>query len=124
MTCSLQGKRILIVEDEYFIAAELRDALRDRDAEVLGPSGRLEEALSLADETIDAALLDVNLSDANAFAVADRLAERGVPFLLVTGYDEWALPSAYRDVPRITKPFTETAVVAQIEQLLVSGAVS
>jgi DNA-binding response OmpR family regulator len=124
MGTSLQGKRILIVEDEYFIAAELRDALIDRGAAVLGPSGRLEEALALADEPIDVALLDVNLGNANSFAVADRLAGRGVPILLVTGYDGWALPAAYRDLPRITKPFDQTAVADEIEQLMMTGAVS
>lgn len=121
---TLQGKRILIVEDEYFIAAGLRDTLQDMQADVVGPIGRLDEALAMADEAIDLALLDVNLGGAKVFPVADRLSERSVPYILVTGYDDWALPSGYRDAPRVTKPFADATVVDKVKQLLASGPVS
>ena len=61
MTEGLTGKRILIVEDEYFIAADLKRALAEAGAIVVGPAGTLASAQALVDDDIDLALLDVNL---------------------------------------------------------------
>ena len=124
MTTELHGKRILIVEDEYFIAACLRDALKQADAEVVGPAGQLDEAMKLAEQDVDIALVDVNLDGSMSFALADRLAERAVPYIFVTGYDDWALPTAYRDAPRIAKPFDEAAVLARIGAMIGEEAAS
>lgn len=112
------GKTILIVEDEYFIAADLKRAFAEAGAVVLGPVGDLNEGLRLADGAIDAAVLDVNLEGAFSYALADRLIARGVPFVFVTGYDGWALPEAYRNVPRVAKPFSLATVVKTVAQLV------
>ena len=53
----------------------------------------------------DAAILDVNLGGEMVFPLAEALRDRGVPFMFATGYDSWALPPAYADVPRCEKPF-------------------
>lgn len=119
----LRGKRILVVEDEYFLAADLHRALERQGAVALGPVGELGEGLALAEDgAIDAALLDVNLEGARSYAIADRLAERAVPFLFVTGYDPWALPPAYRDAPRVAKPFTAEQVLGRLERLVTEAA--
>lgn len=115
----LTGKRILIVEDEYFIASDLKRALCDRDAVVLGPVASLDAGLAAAVEgSIDLAVLDVNLDGADSYPIADRLAQRGVPFMFVTGYDDWAMPAAYRDTPRVAKPYRPSAVVNVVERLV------
>ncbi|MEH3036360.1 MAG: response regulator [Sphingomonas adhaesiva] len=116
----LRGKRILIVEDEYFIAADLKRALGDRDAVVLGPVASLDAGMAVLDDggAIDIAVLDVNLDGADSYPIAERLAARGVPFVFVTGYDGWAMPSAYRSIPRLAKPFPPGAVVRTIEQMI------
>ena len=117
----LAGKQILVVEDEYFIASDLRRALVAEEALVIGPVSSLAAGLDLAErEGIAAALLDVNLEGDSSLAIADRLAARGVPFVFVTGYDDWALPDAYRHVPRISKPFAVPTVLAALDQLLAS----
>ena len=117
----LAGKQILVVEDEYFIASDLRRALATEEALVIGPVSSLAAGLDLAErEGIAAALLDVNLEGDSSLAIADRLAARGVPFVFVTGYDDWALPDAYRHVPRISKPFAVPTVLAALDQLLAS----
>ncbi|MBW6530989.1 response regulator [Sphingomonas sp. RRHST34] len=117
----LAGKQILVVEDEYFIASDLRRALAAEEALVIGPVSSLAAGLDLAErEGIAAALLDVNLEGDSSLAIADRLAARGVPFVFVTGYDDWALPDAYRHVPRIAKPFAVPTVLAALDQLLAS----
>jgi len=115
----LKGKRILVVEDEYFIASDLKQALVQYGATVIGPVGDLNKGLSLLDcEPLDAAVLDINLEGSASYPIADLLVENAVPYLFLTGYDGWSLPEKYQANPRMGKPFTVSAVISAIEQLL------
>jgi CheY-like chemotaxis protein len=102
----LHGLRILVVEDEYLLAEDLRQGLEKLGAEVLGPAASVEQALKLlqSDNLPDGAVLDVNLQGDYVFPVLDVLRSKRVPFVLATGYDGWALPAAYADAPRCAKP--------------------
>jgi CheY-like chemotaxis protein len=101
----LRGLRILVVEDEYLIADEMRRAFEDAGSEVLGPVPSVEEAIALINQCdIDLALLDVNLGGQPVWPVADALKDRGVHFVFATGYDASALPPRYAGVPRCEKP--------------------
>ncbi len=104
---SLRGRRVLVVEDEYLLAEDLRHGLERVGAEVLGPVPSVARALTLlaAGAPPDAAILDVNLGGEMAFPVAEALQALGVPFVFATGYDVAALPRAYAQVPRCEKPF-------------------
>ncbi len=113
----LTGKRILIIEDEYLIAADLKRALVDAGAVIVGPAATLEAGQILVEEDIDLALLDVNLDGEHCYPLASRLRDRSVPFVFLTGYDEWALPPEYRDVPRIGKPFPLAQLIDQLSAL-------
>src|SRR3712207_5670272 len=105
-TGALAYRRVLIVEDEYFLADDMAQVLRKYGAQVVGPVPSSEKALALlAEEPVDAAILDINLKGQMVFPVADALREQGVPFVFATGYDESAVPEAYKDVPRWEKPF-------------------
>src|SRR3712207_6122850 len=105
-TGALAYCRVLIVEDEYFLADDMAQVLERLGAQVVGPVPTPDKALALlADEPVDAAILDINLKGRMVFPVADALREQGVPFVFATGYDETAVPEAYRDVPRWEKPF-------------------
>jgi DNA-binding response OmpR family regulator len=117
---SLAGQYILIVEDEYFIAADLARALEAEGATILGPFCDLVLAMKAARENhIDLALLDVNLNGERCYSVAELLEDRAVPFLFLTGYDRATLPERFRSVPRLTKPFSTGAVLREIGQLVV-----
>lgn len=116
----LAGRRLLVVEDEWLIAGQLRRTLERAGAVVLGPALSIEQALALlADEPpLDGALLDLNLRGELATPVARHLAERDVPFLLVTAYasdseDEPLLRAA----PRVGKPFAPAALVRAVARL-------
>lgn len=104
---SLRGRRVLVVEDEYMLAEDLRCELEGAGAAVLGPVPSVADALALLARgpPPDAAILDVNLGGEMVFPVAEALRERGVPFVFATGYDAWSLPPAYAQVPRCEKPF-------------------
>lgn len=110
---ALQGLRVLIVEDDYFIADDLRRVLEKQGMVVLGPAPSVAAALALLErfQDISGAVLDINLAGEEIFPVADLLLARGIPFLFATGYDRSAIPSRYADIVRCEKPVRGTAVL-------------
>ena len=111
--------RILIVEDEYYLAADLAEALTSRGAEIVGPVGTLEEAEKALDtEKIDRAVLDVNLRGRMSYPIADRLDAAGIPYVIATGYSAGSLPEGLRGKPRIEKPFRPE----QVAELVLAAA--
>ncbi len=111
----LSGRRVLIVEDDYFLAEDLKAELESKGAEVVGPAGRVSDALALLAnaERLDGAVLDVNLGGEMAYPIADALRAKEIPFVFVTGYDARFIPAAYADVTRCEKP-VDPARVASI----------
>ncbi|KAA0695855.1 response regulator [Halopseudomonas laoshanensis] len=114
-----EGRRVLVVEDEMTIALMIEEMLLDLGAQVIGPESRLDAALRLAAEaTLDAAILDVNIRGGNSYPVADILAERGIPFVFCSGYNDWALEERHRDRPRLNKPYSLMELENKVIQLL------
>ena len=116
---TLSGSRILIVEDEYYLADDARSTMSRVGADVVGPVPTVDEAKALLDDDgkIDGALLDVNLRGEMVYAVADVLQERGVPFVFVTGYDRGALPDRFADTPTLMKPVDGEQLVELFQEL-------
>ena len=122
MTRALAGKRILVVEDEYYLADDLVQTLRGQGADVAGPVGTLAEAERLvAEGRIDCAILDINLRGEMAFPVADRLGEAGVPFLFATGYSRSHLPERFSGIPHLQKPFDPAELAAAVPKAMESA---
>jgi DNA-binding response OmpR family regulator len=116
---ALSGRRILLVEDEMLVAMLVETALEDEDCTVVGPFGALGEALEAArGEALDLAVLDINLAGEKVFPVAEVLAGRGVPFLLLSGYGDGGLPSDRRHWPICAKPFDLHDLVSTLARLL------
>ncbi|MBY2968132.1 response regulator [Rhizobium leguminosarum] len=106
----LSGIRVLIVEDEGFVALLIEDMLQDLGCETVASVAGLQEACAIAETAeIDLAVLDVNLAGQHSFPVAEVLRERGVPFLFSTGYGTSALPSEFSGCPVLAKPFSAKA---------------
>jgi CheY-like chemotaxis protein len=115
----LSGRRVLIVEDRYLIAAEMSEAVRGMGAEVLGPASSVAGALAILEgPPPDAALLDVNLEGDRVFPVAEALLRSGAPFAFLTGYDSSILPERWRDAPRLAKPVDPGALRDLLLRLL------
>lgn len=90
---ALTGLRVLLVEDEMLVAMLVEDTLAEHECVVVGPAATVTEALRLAQTAeIDAAIMDVNVGGEKAYPVADALDARGIPFLLVSGYGQSAVP--------------------------------
>lgn len=114
-------RRILVVEDETAIAMIFEQALQEAGYEVVGPVSKLGAAVNLArEEVLHAAVLDVTIRGGAVYPVADILKERNVPFVLASGYGDWALPDAYRGLPRLSKPFTPEDIEHMLDQLFPS----
>lgn len=115
----IEGKRVLVVEDRFLLADDLGRMLRSLGAEVVGPVSSLEEAMEIVRrETVDAALLDIDLRGSTAFAVADLLTERNVPFAFATGYDRSSLPQQYKRLPFLAKPLSAHRLKRTLGNLL------
>lgn len=112
----LAGRRVLVVEDEYFIAMDLARALEGEGASV-EIAGDCDDALALLHGgRFDAAVLDIVLKDdERCYPVAEELRRRGAPFLFVSGYDE--ADGKFRDVTLLQKPFDMKDVVRTLSQM-------
>ncbi len=113
---SLQGRRVLVVEDEYLLAEDLREGLVSQGAEVMGPVASVAEALELlrAGPAPFTAILDINLGGEMVYPVGDELRAMGIPFIFATGYEPWSIPEAYADVPRAEKPVELTQATSKL----------
>jgi CheY-like chemotaxis protein len=114
----LSGRRIFLVEDELLVAMALEATLQDFGAVVIGPIGRVKQAVQVArEDPMDAAVLDVNLAGERVFPVADVLAARRIPFVFYTGYGQEVLPAHYRTRPILSKTSTTNALLSAMNQL-------
>lgn len=112
-TGSLDGRQILVVEDDFLIGQDFAQALEDLGATVVGPVGNLDDALDLLAETldIDGAVLDLNLGGEMSYPIADALVKRGVRFVFTTGYDKANIAPRFSAVTRCEKPVEISKVV-------------
>lgn len=119
---SLSGRRVLVVEDEMMVAMLIEDMLGDLGCETVGPVGRIEDALAIANEAaIDAAVLDVNLNGHETYPVAEVLARRGIPFIFATGYGAGGLADRFSAAPALQKPFQERDLARLLAEALNTG---
>lgn len=125
---SLQGLRLLVVEDETIIAMLVEDMLTDLGCVVVGVAGTVADGLAVVSSgrvALDGAVLDVNIGGEKVFPVADALAARGVPFVFATGYGTSGVLDQYANTRVIAKPFQshtlENALAATFEQTTRSG---
>ena len=110
----LKDLDILVVEDQYFVATELSRILRDLGAGVIGPLAGIPLDTSLANRSIDIALVDVELACGTSFPLIDEMSSRGVPVALITGYGPEVLPRPYRDLPHLDKPVERDKLTAAV----------
>jgi len=115
----LRDKRILVVEDDYYLAHDICDDLKRHHATVLGPAPTPFFASNLlSHRRIDGAVLDVILHREHVYDLADELCRRGVPLLFATALGSDQLPERFRDFPHIQKPYSAIEVVSAMQHLV------
>jgi DNA-binding response OmpR family regulator len=113
------GKRVLLVEDQWLIAMDLADQLRDSGYIVVGPASSLEKALALIEtEAINAGLLDINLNGTMSYPAAQALARKGIAFAFLSGHTSAELHEDFRDQRLLCKPITSNELMTTVEALL------
>jgi two-component system, chemotaxis family, sensor kinase Cph1 len=111
--------KILLVEDSMVTALDLARTIEDEGFEVLGPTGRVSVALGIIErETVESAILDINLGNEDSFPIADALIGKNIPFAFLTGYDAASvLPQRFLGIKCLTKPFGDEALIKVINSL-------
>ncbi len=102
----LTGQRILLVEDDFYIAEDMAYQLEAGGVTVVGPVASVDAAIALIEQAvpIDGAVVDVNLQGVMSWPIADALLRRGVPFVFATGYDRTSIPDRYAGIMCCEKP--------------------
>ena len=114
---SLNGLRVLLVEDDFYLASDAKAVLERAGARVIGPCADSDEAAGLsAAEAIDCAVVDINLGEGPNFALARDFQQRGVPFVFVTGYDRAAIPPDLAAAERLEKPIRDRDLIAAVDR--------
>lgn len=114
----LQGKRILVVEDDFYLASDEADLLKQAGATVVGPLGAACSEQDIASAgPLDGAVVDINLGSGPNFALARVLTSHGVPFAFVTGYDADVVPEEFAGAPRLEKPIRGRDLIAAVAEL-------
>ena len=117
---SLNGVRVLVVEDDPLLAMDLDATLVGAGAVVVGLCRTLDEAMLRADAgDFAVAVLDFGLGSETVSPVARRLANRGVPFVLYTGKSRHEPSMAeWRDYSIVQKPASTRALVSAVRTVL------
>ena len=115
----LDGRTILVVEDEMLVMMNLEVALEDLGCASVGPVASVMKALAMLDErTFDLAILDVNLGGETSYPIADILIARGIPFAFSTGYSDHGDRADLNCQPILRKPYLACDVAKVLGQLL------
>jgi DNA-binding response OmpR family regulator len=108
-----------LVEDEWIIAELLQMTLETAGYQVVGPAGRVADALdAIAHNSLSAAVLDVSLRTETSIPIARVLAENAIPFIFTTGYTSASLPNDLKDRPILNKPVDDRKLLAALNALL------
>lgn len=109
----LDGLRVLVVEDDYYLASDAKALIEGAGGQVIGPFGTADQALAALEEGgADLAVLDINLGNGPAFDLARHLGLAKLPFLFATGYDQAVVPDDLKAVVRLEKPFRAIELIS------------
>jgi len=114
-----KGRRVLVAEDEALISVILSGDLRDEGYLIAGPFSRGQDALAwLADDTPDLAIIDYMLRDGPCTRLTQALRERGVPFVIFSGYArDLDTENEFADAPWFDKPASLDALLDALARL-------
>jgi DNA-binding NarL/FixJ family response regulator len=117
MALPLTGVSVLVVEDDFFVATDIKQTLEDAGADVVGPAASVTEAMHLIDDDgFSVALLDYQLGKENSSSIADRLDHECVSYFFHSGSRE-EVARDYPDAMIVSKPSQPEQLVAAIDEI-------
>ena len=107
------GRRILVAEDEFLVSLATTDLLESLGCKIVGPAASLAAAVQLAQsESLDAAVLDINIAGEMIWPVAAELHRRDVPFLFLSAHTPLMIfPALFAAAPRLDKPLEQNRLL-------------
>ncbi|TGV76613.1 response regulator [Mesorhizobium sp. M00.F.Ca.ET.149.01.1.1] len=108
----------LIIEDEYLIASDVANGLKERGFEAACVASERAAAAWLDDHKPDVAIIDIQLLDGQRGVAAARLKEAGVPFVIHSGYDPEFQSPIFHGAPYLPKPAPIRHLVERASQLV------
>ena len=119
----LSNREVLVVEDEMMIAMLIEDMLDELGCKLVGQAASVPRALELiGNESIEVAILDLNLDGKDTYAIADALQRKNVPFIFATGYGSAGLRQEYGNRPVLQKPFQQKDLEMALTEALGGGS--
>jgi response regulator NasT len=115
--------RVVIAEDEAIIRLDLKETLEEEGYEVVGETGRGDEAVQLVrDLSPDLAILDIKMPGLDGLAAAREIAsERRAAVLILTAFSQRDLIEKARDagaLAYLVKPFQRGELLPAVEVAL------
>ncbi len=115
--------RVVIAEDEAIIRLDLKETLEEEGYEVVGETGRGDEAVQLvSDLEPDLAILDIKMPGMDGLEAARAItAERGAAVLILTAFSQRDLIEQARDagaLAYLVKPFQKSELIPAVEVAL------
>ena len=111
---------VLVVEDEFIIALDLSETVRDLGYALDGPYADKEQAFIAIDRALpDCAILDVYTGDGEVYPLADALADMGVPIIFHSGHvGVEEVRERYPDAFACTKPCPPGQLIGLLRQAM------
>lgn len=117
----LEGRKVLVLEDDFFVGLDLAQMLEDFGGAVIGPYRTIERAeAAIAAGGFDLAILDVNIAGRYSFGIAEQLGARNIPVLFVTAYahDDKLFPDGTQSIPRVAKPVQPSTLLQGLRRVI------
>lgn len=115
---------ILLLEDDLLLAMDMEDYLIDRGHTVIGPFGRVADAMdAISRNALSGAIVDLNLHGELSLPVIERLRENNIPLIVCSGYAE--LPEVrarLAELPMLPKPWNPQKLTALMADVFAIGA--
>jgi DNA-binding response OmpR family regulator len=116
------GKSILVVEDEFIIGMMLCQELTRAGAVPIGPLSSVADAAKAIDVRVfDLVILDAKLGGGSGADLVASLKERGIPYVVVSGYEKSSLPLGLKGAPFVAKPVAMPLLLEAIGTMTTRG---
>ena len=112
-------RRVLVVEDNFLVSLGTTDMLESMGCAIVGPATSLTAACLVAEsESLDAAILDIDICGEVVWPVAEELQRRKIPFLFLSAHRQAeGVPVPFAAAPHLQKPLEQSRLLGALAAL-------